>query len=240
MLFHLTLFELRHPGDDVVVGDVLAAVRLDEEVEFARGAGDVADGVQFLQHVAAGWHELLGVSFGADTTAEPEAADRDDGGDGSDGREAAYRARCEAADDALDFEAGVCGLGAEPHALAQVDDAADQREPGHEDDDGANGEHWAEVANHRHVGEMKHQETDRSGDDGHGERGAKTDERAVDCRFGGARSVRLLFGAAVNLDGEVDAEADEDRQAGDRHHRQRNADEAHEAEGGDASDEHGR
>ncbi len=125
MLFHLTLFELRHPGDDVVVGDVLAVVRLDEEVEFARGAGDVADGVQFLQHVAAGWHELLRVGLGADTTAEPEAADRDDGSERGDGREPAYRARCEAADDALDFEAGMCGPGAKPNALAQVDDAAD-------------------------------------------------------------------------------------------------------------------
>jgi hypothetical protein len=95
------------------------------------------------------------------------------------------------------------------------------RPDGKEGHGGADRQQHAEVADHRHARQPQGEEPDHRGDHGDAERRPEPADRApegIAVGLGG-----LLLVAAVQLDGEIDAEADEDGQPGDGDHRERDA-----------------
>ena len=122
--------------------------------------------------------------------------------------------------------------------LADAEDRRRHHDADRDEHDHADREQHAEVADHRHLRQLQRQERDDAGDRG-------CDQRRRQVRHGlGDRVLvvvehHLLLDAVVDLDREVDAEPDQDRQTRDRDQRQVDADQAEDRERPDHADQHG-
>jgi hypothetical protein len=108
---------------------------------------------------------------------------------------------------------------------------------GDEERDDADRQQHAEVLHHRHLRDLDREERDHRGDGRHQQRRAEVVHRLAE-RVGIAVDRALLLDAVLHLDRELDAEADEDRQAGDGDERQHGAGEAERTEPPHDADDH--
>ena len=100
------------------------------------------------------------------------------------------------------------------------------------------GQQPAEVLDHRHLRPQQRQEADDRGHHRQAQRRGHPTHRPVGGRLDRASICALLLEAVVHLDGEVDPEPDEDRQARDRDQRERDAGQPDGPEGADGADHH--
>ena len=144
------------------------------------------------------------------------------------------RKRAEAHHDALDD--GVrSGLGASG-PLSDTEDRGGEDDAGDDQHDDPDGQHHAEVADHGHLRDAQREEGERAGDGGDDQRRAEVRQRLGH----GVLLVvedHLLLDPVVDLDGEVDAQTDEDGEPGDGDQRQVDADVAEQRERPDHADD---
>ena len=131
-----------------------------------------------------------------------------------------------------------CGDALLAPAVTVVEQAGGQEDACGGEDDDADRQHRSEVADHRHAGDVERQKAYGRCDDGDAERRPEVGQRISEAGKRAAAALGLLFEPAVHLDREVHAQPDEDRQAGDGDHGQRDAEVADQPERPNAADQH--
>ena len=166
--------------------------------------------------------------------------DRDADGEGTDAEDHDDRNQCdgqtaESHDDALDER--LASLLGPRGPLTDAEQRGRQNHPGDQQDDHPDGEQHTEVTDHRDLRDPQREEGEHRSDD-------RRDQRGHDIRQGRRDRVRIVvehdffLDPVVDLDGEVDAEADQDRQARDGDQRQIDAEVAQDREGPDDAEDH--
>ena len=122
--------------------------------------------------------------------------------------------------------------------LADAEDRGGKHDADRDEHHDADRQQHTEVADHRHQRELQRHEGDDPGEGGSDQRRGQVGHRLGD-RVLVVVEHDLLLDAVVDLDREVDAEPDQDRQAGDRHQREVDADQSEDRERPDHADQHG-
>ena len=229
--------EVRHPAQHLGAKHVAC---LDHEPELGRRARNGAQCAEVAQHRAVLGNPSFGVGLHRHSS-HGQRAERDDHQRDDEQPHRPVppgRGQCEGGP--LDPPAATVGPVPLAASVAPHEHGRHSDEGSGEHCSSSDGQQHPEVAHHGDVRHSQREEPDGGGDGGDRDRGTQPEERAAE-RAGDivVRVAReLIFVATVDLDREVDTQADEDREPGDGHHRERDPEVADRAEGPDHAERH--